>query len=84
MPALRVQQLAQRRPLAQFLFRKLPEIAERAIVHPDRELRVENQHAVFDRIQHHLPFAQILVLDLHGGIAKHAERIRHPADFVVA
>ena len=51
---------------------------------PHAQVGIEDQHAVFDRIQNDLPLAQVLVLDLHGGVAKYPERLGHLADLVAA
>ena len=54
------------------------------IEHAHAKLRVEDQDAVIDGVEDHLPLAQAHLLDFDLGVAKAAQRLGHPGDFVVA
>ena len=60
------------------------QVDERPVEDPHAQVGVEDQHAVVDRVEHHLPLAQALLLDLDRGVAEAAQRLRHPADLVAA
>ena len=83
-PRVGLEQLAHRRPPPQHVLRKAPEVAERAIVHPHAQLRVEDQDAIVDRVEDDLPLAQVHLFDLDLGVAKAAKGLGHPGDLVAA
>jgi hypothetical protein len=49
-----------------------------------RSFGVEDQDAVLDRVEHDLPLAQALLLDLAGGVAEHGEGLDHAGDLVAS
>ncbi len=55
---------------------------EGPIEKPNPERRVQDQDAVVDRVEHDLPLAQCLLLDLARGRPEHGERVDHLADLV--
>ena len=79
-----LEHIAKMRPPGQALGRHGRELAEGAVVDAHAQIRVQHQHAVVDRLEQGMQIAQVLLLDLDRGVAKHRERLGHAVDLVVA